>query len=134
LKNVLSTLKPLCKGKLIVVFGCGGDRDKTKRPRMARVAEQLADFIIVTSDNPRTEIPDEIIKDIITGFENPNSQTILIEPDRKKAIASAIRTAGKNDIVLIAGKGHETYQIIGKKKFDFSDKQIAMECLNTNQI
>jgi UDP-N-acetylmuramoyl-L-alanyl-D-glutamate--2,6-diaminopimelate ligase len=129
LKNVLSTLKPLCKGKLIVVFGCGGDRDKTKRPRMAQVAEQLADFIIVTSDNPRTENPDEIIKDIITGFENPDSKTILIEPDRKKAIASAIRTAGKNDIVLIAGKGHETYQIIGKRKFDFSDKQIAQEYL-----
>ncbi len=134
LKNVLSTLKPLCKGRLIVVFGCGGDRDKTKRTRMAQVAERLADFIIVTSDNPRTENPDEIIKDIITGFENPDSQTIVIEPDRKKAIASAIRTAGKNDIVLIAGKGHETYQIIGKQKFDFSDKQIAMECLTTKQI
>ncbi len=129
LKNVLSTLKTLCKGKLIVVFGCGGDRDKTKRPRMAQVVEQLADFIIVTSDNPRTENPDEIIKDIIAGFENPDSQTILIEPDRKKAIASAIRTAGENDIVLIAGKGHETYQIIGKQKFDFSDKKIAQEYL-----
>jgi len=129
LKNVLSTLKPLCKGKLIAVFGCGGDRDKTKRPRMAQVAEQLADFIIVTSDNPRTENPDEIIKDIIPGFQNPDSQTIQIEPDRKKAIASAIRTARKNDIVLIAGKGHETYQIIGKQKFDFSDKQIAQEYL-----
>ena len=134
LKNVLSTLKPLCKGRLIVVFGCGGDRDKTKRPRMAKVAEQLADFIIVTSDNPRTENPDEIIKDIITGFEYPDSQTILIEPDRKKAIASAIRTANKNDIVLIAGKGHETYQIIGKQKFDFSDKKIAMEYLTISQI
>jgi UDP-N-acetylmuramoyl-L-alanyl-D-glutamate--2,6-diaminopimelate ligase len=134
LKNVLSTLKPLCKGKLIVVFGCGGDRDKTKRPRMAKVAEQLADFIIVTSDNPRTEHPDDIIKDIIAGFENPDSQTIVIEPDRKKATASAIRAAGKNDIVLIAGKGHETYQIIGKQKFDFSDKQIAMEYLTTNLI
>ena len=96
---------------------------------MAQVAEQLADFIIVASDNPRTENPDEIIKDIITGFENPDSQTIVIEPDRKKAIDSAIRTAGKNDIILIAGKGHETYQIIGKQKFDFSDKQIAKEYL-----
>jgi len=134
LKNVLSTLKPLCKGKLIAVFGCGGDRDKTKRPRMAKVAEQLADFIIVTSDNPRTENPDEIIKDIIPGFENPDSQSILIEPDRKKAIAAAIKNAAANDIVLIAGKGHETYQIIGKQKFDFSDKQIAMECLTTKQL
>jgi UDP-N-acetylmuramoyl-L-alanyl-D-glutamate--2,6-diaminopimelate ligase len=140
LRNVLSTLKPLCRGKLRVVFGCGGDRDRTKRPRMAHVAEQLADFIIVTSDNPRTEKPDDIIKDIIAGFtsrfsvstsmEHPASGIkIVIEPDRKKAIELAIETAGKDDIVLIAGKGHETYQIIGTQKFDFSDKQIAEQCL-----
>ncbi|MBA7666653.1 UDP-N-acetylmuramoyl-L-alanyl-D-glutamate--2,6-diaminopimelate ligase [subsurface metagenome] len=139
LKNVLSTLKPLCRGKLRVVFGCGGDRDRTKRPRMAKVAEQLADFIIVTSDNPRTEKPEDIIDEIVAGFENgPAIQyadlrdtryemraTKIIEPDRKKAIELAIETAGKDDIVLIAGKGHETYQIIGKQKFDFSDKKIA---------
>jgi UDP-N-acetylmuramoyl-L-alanyl-D-glutamate--2,6-diaminopimelate ligase len=129
LKNVLSTLRPLCKGKLRVVFGCGGDRDKTKRPRMAAVAEQLADFVIVTSDNPRTEKPEDIIAEIITGFENPNPQKIKIAPDREKAIESAIKTAAKNDIVLIAGKGHETYQIIGEQKFDFSDKDIAQRCL-----
>ncbi len=129
LRNVLSTLKPLCNGKLRIVFGCGGDRDRTKRPRMARVAEQLADFIIVTSDNPRTEEPTAIIDEIITGFESPDSQTITIESDRKKAIESAIESADKNDIVLIAGKGHETYQIIGKQKFDFSDKQIAEQHL-----
>ncbi len=129
LRNVLSTLKPLCRGKLRVVFGCGGDRDRTKRPRMAKVAEQLADFIIVTSDNPRTEEPMAIIDEIITGFESPDSQTITIELDRKKAIDSAIESADKNDIVLIAGKGHETYQIIGKQKFDFSDKEIALKCL-----
>jgi len=143
LKNVLSTLKPLCRGKLQVVFGCGGDRDRTKRPRMARVAEQLADFIIVTSDNPRTENPDDIISDIVSGFDtappvkiadlrdtsDEQRATKIIEPDRKKAIELAIRAAGKNDIVLIAGKGHETYQIIGKQKFDFSDKQIASEYL-----
>ncbi|MCH7556492.1 MAG: UDP-N-acetylmuramoyl-L-alanyl-D-glutamate--2,6-diaminopimelate ligase [Planctomycetes bacterium] len=140
LKNVLSTLKPLCKGNLRVVFGCGGDRDRTKRPRMARVAEQLADFIIVTSDNPRTEKPDDIIDEIVAGFasrfsfstsiENPASSIeIIIEPDRKKAIELAIESAEKDDIVLIAGKGHETYQIIGTQKFDFSDKQIAQKCL-----
>ena len=143
LKNVLSTLKPLCKGNLRVVFGCGGDRDRTKRPRMARVAEQLADFIIVTSDNPRTEKPEDIIDEIVAGFEkrptvkNADLQatsdeqraTKIIEPDRKKAIALAIESAGKNDIVLIAGKGHETYQIIGKQKFDFSDKAVAQKCL-----
>jgi len=148
LKNVLSTLKPLCNGKLRVVFGCGGDRDRTKRARMAKVAEKLADFIIVTSDNPRTEKPEEIIDEIVAGFENspvPDTtccaqnvrdtqyatrNTIIIEPDRKKAIELAIRAADKNDIVLIAGKGHETYQIIGKQKFDFSDKKIAREYLN----
>jgi len=129
LKNVLSTLRPFCKGTLCVVFGCGGDRDRTKRPRMARVAEQLADFVIVTSDNPRTERPADIISEIVAGFKKPDSQTVVIEPDRKKAIELAIKTAVKGDIVLIAGKGHETYQIIGKQKHDFSDKKIAEECL-----
>jgi len=129
LKNVLTTLKPLCKGRLIVVFGCGGDRDRTKRPRMAKVAEQLADFVIVTSDNPRTEKPQDIINEIVAGFKNLGSSKITIEQDRKKAIALAIKTAEKNDIVLIAGKGHENYQIIGKQKFPFSDKTIARECL-----
>jgi len=126
LKNVLATLKPLCRGNLRVVFGCGGDRDKTKRPRMARVAEQLADFVIVTSDNPRTEEPAEIINDVVAGFENGDSKAITVEPDRKKAIELAIEAADKDDIVLIAGKGHETYQIIGTQKFDFSDKDIAL--------
>jgi UDP-N-acetylmuramoyl-L-alanyl-D-glutamate--2,6-diaminopimelate ligase len=129
LKNVLSTLKPLCKGNLRVVFGCGGDRDRTKRPRMAKVAEQLADFVIVTSDNPRTEKPQAIIDEIITGFENPRSPKITVEPDRRKAIELAIKSADKDDIVLVAGKGHENYQIIGKQKFPFSDKTIARECL-----
>ena len=127
LKNVLATLKPLCKGKLRVVFGCGGDRDKTKRPRMARVAEELADFVIVTSDNPRTENANDIIRDIIPGFKK--ADTKIIEPDRKRAIELAIEAAGKDDIVLIAGKGHEDYQIIGKQKFHFSDKEIAQERL-----
>jgi len=129
LKNVLSTLKPLCKGNLRVVFGCGGDRDRTKRPRMAKVAEQLADFIIVTSDNPRTEEPMAIIEDVIAGFVNPNSPKITVEQDRKKAIELAVKATEKDDIVLIAGKGHETYQIIGKQKFNFSDKKITLEYL-----
>ncbi len=129
LKNVLSTLKLFCKGRLTLVFGCGGDRDRTKRPRMAGVAEELADCVIVTSDNPRTERPADIINEIVTGFENPDSRTIVIEPDRKKAIELAIKNAAKDDIVLIAGKGHETYQIIGKQKFDFSDKEVAEKCL-----
>jgi UDP-N-acetylmuramoyl-L-alanyl-D-glutamate--2,6-diaminopimelate ligase len=129
LNNVLSTLKPLCKSKLIVVFGCGGDRDKTKRPRMAKVVEQFADLAIVTSDNPRTENPNDIISQIIAGFTNPNSSKIKVEPDRKKAIALAIKSAGPGDVVLIAGKGHENYQIIGKQKLPFSDKSIALYLL-----
>jgi UDP-N-acetylmuramoyl-L-alanyl-D-glutamate--2,6-diaminopimelate ligase len=129
LKNVLTTLKPLCKGKLRVVFGCGGDRDRTKRPRMAKVAEELADFVIVTSDNPRTEKPMDIINEIVAGFEKNEAQKIVIEPDRKKAIELAIESAGKDDIVLIAGKGHEDYQIIGKQKFHLSDKETASESL-----
>ncbi|MHC4460156.1 MAG: UDP-N-acetylmuramoyl-L-alanyl-D-glutamate--2,6-diaminopimelate ligase [Planctomycetota bacterium] len=129
LKNALSTLKSFCKGRLTVVFGCGGDRDRTKRPRMARVAEELADWVIVTSDNPRTERPADIISEIVAGFENPDSQTIMIESDRKKAIELAIKTAVKDDIILIAGKGHETYQIIGEQKFHFSDMEIAREYL-----
>ena len=129
LKNVLATLKPLCKGKLEVVFGCGGDRDRTKRPRMAKVVEEFADFIIVTSDNPRTENPESIIEEIVAGFENRDLQTITIRPDRAKAIELAIKVACKDDIVLIAGKGHETYQIIGKTKFHFSDKEIAEQFL-----
>jgi len=129
LKNVLTTLRPMCKGNLTVVFGCGGDRDTTKRPRMAMVTEQLADFIVVTTDNPRTEQPEYIIGEILAGFDTPTAETIKVEIDRKKAIELAIKNAGRNDIVLIAGKGHEDYQIIGKRKFEFSDKEVALQCL-----
>jgi UDP-N-acetylmuramoyl-L-alanyl-D-glutamate--2,6-diaminopimelate ligase len=129
LKNVLNTLRPLCKKNLTVVFGCGGDRDKTKRPRMAKVAEQLADKIFVTSDNPRTEEPMEIIKDITEGFADPKDRRITVLPDRKEAIRTALESARADDIVLIAGKGHETYQIIGTEKFDFDDRKIARACL-----
>ncbi|MBE3144883.1 MAG: UDP-N-acetylmuramoyl-L-alanyl-D-glutamate--2,6-diaminopimelate ligase, partial [Planctomycetes bacterium] len=145
LDNVLSTLKPLCKARLIVVFGCGGDRDKTKRPRMAKVVEKFADLAIVTSDNPRTENPHDIISQIVAGFkdvswhglparENTAKMAvppgkIIIEPDRKKAIALAIESVQKDDVIIIAGKGHENYQIIGKQKFPFSDQQIALDLL-----
>ncbi|MBP7053027.1 MAG: UDP-N-acetylmuramoyl-L-alanyl-D-glutamate--2,6-diaminopimelate ligase [Phycisphaerae bacterium] len=133
LQNVLTTLRPLCRGRLTVLFGCGGDRDRTKRPRMAHVTEQLADAIIVTSDNPRTEDPEAIIGEIIAGFEDPGSERVTVQPDRRKAIELAIANARDNDIILLAGKGHETYQIIGTKKFDFSDKDIALRCLRERQ-
>jgi UDP-N-acetylmuramoyl-L-alanyl-D-glutamate--2,6-diaminopimelate ligase len=134
LQNVLTTLKPLCKGRLITLFGCGGDRDKTKRPRMAAVVERLADAIVVTSDNPRTEKPEAIISDIMVGFRDPTSDRLTVEPDRRKAIALAIEIARPDDIVVLAGKGHETYQIIDDKKFDFSDKDIARQCLRERQV
>ena len=133
LQNVLTTLRPLCKGRLVVLFGCGGDRDKTKRPRMAKVTEQLADVVIVTSDNPRTEQPEAIIRDIMTGFAEPESEKVTVEPDRRKAIELAIETARPEDVVLLAGKGHETYQIIGTKKTDFSDQDIARRCLGERE-
>jgi UDP-N-acetylmuramoyl-L-alanyl-D-glutamate--2,6-diaminopimelate ligase len=129
LKHVLSTLKPLCRGSLIVVFGCGGDRDKTKRPRMAQAAQQFADRIFVTSDNPRTEKASAIIDDILTGFVNPQADDITVQPDREKAIAEAIQNAKANDIILIAGKGHENYQIIGTEKLHFSDIETALKFL-----
>jgi len=130
LSKVLSALKPLCAGRLIVVFGCGGDRDRTKRPRMARVAESLADFVVVTSDNPRTEKPQNIIEDILKGFHKLDPSRITVETDRTKAIELAVQNAGENDIVIIAGKGHETYQIIGNERIEFSDKAVAQQCLH----
>ena len=129
LKNVLATLKPLCRGRLIVVFGCGGDRDKTKRPRMAQVAERLADIVVVTSDNPRSEDPKAIIDDIIGGFANPDAETIAVERDRERAISLAIAKAQPDDVILIAGKGHEDYQIIGEQRHHFDDREVALQQL-----
>lgn len=118
LANVLNNLKPLTRGKLIVVFGCGGDRDRTKRAVMARVAEQCADFVVLTDDNPRFENPAEIRREIIAGFAQENYQVI---PDRAEAIAYAVEQAKAGDTVLVAGKGHELYQIVGAEKCPFDD-------------
>ena len=123
LTNVLSTLRELTRGRLICVFGCGGDRDKTKRPKMAAAVERIADIILVTSDNPRTEPPEAIISDILTGF-SPGA-TPLIEPDRRRAIQRALALRTPEDIVLIAGKGHETYQEIMGVRHPFSDADIV---------
>lgn len=124
LENTLKTVHQLkANSRLITLFGCGGDRDKSKRPLMAQIAEKYSDQVIVTSDNPRTENPDQIIDDIKLGLKNPSGA--LIEPDREKAIAEALRRATREDIVVIAGKGHEDYQIVGTQKFYFSDYQIA---------
>ncbi len=122
LKNVLTNLKIVSNARIILVFGCGGDRDKTKRPKMGLVAGKLADFSILTSDNPRSEDPQSIIDQIIAGFKTDNYTVIL---DREKAIAKAMSLAKKEDIVLIAGKGHEDYQIFKDKTIPFDDREVA---------
>ncbi len=132
LVNVLSALKPFARqGRLIVLFGCGGDRDRTKRPRMAKAVAKWADRILLTSDNPRTEDPQAIIHDALAGFAPGDMARVQVEPDRRKAIAAAISMAAPGDIVLLAGKGHETYQQIGHQKFPFDDAAVAAECLRS---
>ena len=128
LKNILKTFKECKKNRLIVLFGCGGDRDKTKRPLMGEIASLYADYVIVTSDNPRTENPAEIIKDILTGIPNGFSSYKVIE-NRKEAIKFALSFGKKDDIIVLAGKGHEDYQIIGKEKIHFDEREIIAEAL-----
>lgn len=127
LSNVLQTLKEVqvAKGRLIVVFGCGGDRDRSKRPKMAKACENYADLCIVTSDNPRSEDPHKICEEIITGFTK--SGIYQVEVDRKAAIQKAVEIAQPDDIILIAGKGHETYQIFAHKTIEFDDCKIATD-------
>lgn len=142
LKNVLSTLKPLTSGKVICVFGCGGDRDNSKRSQMGEIAENHSDRIVVTSDNPRSENPDIIISQILKGvkgkkfngnsiaFSESNKNKLhYIEPDRHKAIEYSINAAKRGDSVLIAGKGHETYQITNSGTIDFDDREEAKRAL-----
>lgn len=132
LRNVLDTLSEVKgAGRLIVLFGCGGDRDRTKRPRMARAAAEFADAIVVTSDNPRTEDPRQIIDDVLAGFDVEQLGNVNVVTDRRRAIADAISRARPDDIVLLAGKGHEDCQIIGTEKKPFDDRLVAAECLQT---
>jgi len=126
LKNALESLRPYAKGKLTVVFGCGGDRDKGKRPLMGAIAAELADNVIVTDDNPRTEDAETIRKEILAAA--PKAKEI---GDRRKAIMETIAAIGPNDVVLIAGKGHEDYQIVGTTKHHFSDHEVVSEALGT---
>jgi UDP-N-acetylmuramoyl-L-alanyl-D-glutamate--2,6-diaminopimelate ligase len=128
LLNTLKTAKDLTKGRIITVFGCGGDRDKTKRVPMGEVAGRNSDLVIVTSDNPRTENPLTIIEEIEVGLKNTNCPYLIIS-DRRDAIHQAILKAKPDDVVLICGKGHETYQIVGSDKFHFDDREIAREAL-----
>ena len=128
LKNILSTFRECKKNRLIVVFGCGGDRDKTKRPIMGSIAEHFADYVIVTSDNPRTEDPGEIIKDILAGMKNSAVPVKVIE-NRTEAIKFAVSIAEKDDIIVLAGKGHETYQILGTGTIHLDEREIVAEAL-----
>jgi UDP-N-acetylmuramyl-tripeptide synthetase len=131
LSEVLGALRGTCTGKLYCVFGCGGDRDKGKRPLMGSVAERYADSIVITSDNPRFENPDAIIRDILSGIKNHN--IVSVEVDRKNAIQKIIRLAAAKDIVLIAGKGHEDYQEIAGRRRPFSDQQLVREVLENGR-
>ena len=127
LENVLKAARDITPsdGRLICLFGCGGDRDATKRPKMGAIAEELADVVIVTSDNPRSEEPQQIITDILAGLKSVNE--VIVEPDRELAIKEAHKIARENDVVLIAGKGHEDYQILANETIHFDDREKARE-------
>ena len=125
LKNVLSTLREITKGCLIVVFGCGGDRDRSKRPLMGRVCVELADEVVVTSDNPRTESPEEIIEDILSGIEDQGHVTVCV--DRRAAVRKALQMATLSDVVLVAGKGHECFQESAGRSVPFDDRKVLVE-------
>lgn len=127
LENLLQAARPFIPGKMICVFGCGGDRDRTKRPKMGQIAAQLADVVFVTSDNPRTEDPERILQDILVGI--PKTVEPVVISDRATAIHTAIQQAQPGDGVLIAGKGHENYQILGTEKIHFDDREQAREAL-----
>lgn len=131
LRNLLETVRQLPHEKLIAVFGCGGDRDRTKRPVMGEIAAGLSDFVFATSDNPRTENPLDILKEIEPGLKQGAAPYRII-PDRREAIASAISMAQRGDTVVIAGKGHEDYQIIGTKVIPFDDRKLARELVLEN--
>ena len=132
LRNLLETARPLAHGRLITVFGCGGDRDRTKRPLMGAVAGRLSDVIVITSDNPRSEDPARIIEEIqrgITPDTRRERQSLLTIVDRRQAIARAVEIARAGDVVLVAGKGHEKYQVIGDRTLAFDDVAVAREAL-----
>ncbi len=126
IENILSSVKQITEGRLICLFGCGGDRDKTKRPLMAQAAAKYADRLIVTSDNPRTEDPEAIITDILAGLAGTETPYETV-PDRRAAIAHALKTAQPGDVIVLAGKGHEDYQILGTTHIHFDEREVVAE-------
>ena len=129
LENILNAVKSYTRGRLISVFGCGGDRDSGKRPIMGEISGRIADYTIITSDNPRTEDPDKIVKQIDEGIKKTNGK-YEVEVDRVKAIENAIKMANKRDIIVLAGKGHEPYQEINGKKYPFDERIIVNDIIN----
>ena len=127
LQQVLESLREICEGKLLVVFGCGGDRDAGKRPRMGAVARHLADYTVITSDNPRSEDPAQIAREIEEGFGAGGAHEIVL--DRREAIARALDMAREGDIVVVAGKGHETYQEFADTVTPFDDREVVKSIL-----
>lgn len=127
LRSVLESLKYINGARRILVFGCGGDRDRDKRPKMGRIASDLADFTVLTNDNPRSEDPKDVVDQIAAGFNNNNYEVIL---DRREAINKGLMSAKTGDIVLIAGKGHEEYQIFKDNTIDFNEREIVRDCLH----
>ena len=128
MENIIKTVRGVAKGRVVTLFGCGGDRDSQKRPIMGKIAADLSDFVIVTTDNPRTEVPADIINDILAGMKDTKTPYIVIE-NRREAIGWAVENAQKDDVVILAGKGHETYQIIGKEKFHFDEREVIRDFL-----
>ena len=129
LENVLEAARRIAAGRLISVFGCGGDRDRGKRPLMGAAAARLSDVAVLTSDNPRTEDPQAIIDDVLAGIPGDVAAEVVVEPDRRTAIGLAIGRAAAGDVVVIAGKGHETYQILGERTISFDDREVARQAL-----
>ena len=128
LENILKSVKTFAKGRVIALFGCGGDRDRTKRPLMAKAAVENSDYVIITSDNPRTENPNSIIEDIIPGISGKNTPCAII-PDRTDAIEYSLKNAREDDVIVLCGKGHETYQIIGTEKIHYDEREIVKNAL-----
>ena len=124
IENVLNTVRGFARGRVVILFGCGGDRDRGKRPKMGRIAARLADFVIVTSDNPRTEVPGEIIREILPGLEGTDTPYVVVE-DRVEAIRYAMDHARTDDVIILAGKGHETYQIVGHEKRHLDEREVV---------
>ena len=128
LENVLRSMREVTEGRLVALFGCGGDRDRTKRPIMGRIAAELADFVVVTSDNPRTEEPEAIVADILEGMKDSGTPRQVIV-NRPAAIEWAIEHHEPGDVIILAGKGHEDYQILGKTKIHMDEREIVADVL-----